>query len=76
MGIIIDNHFYTDLFVEKKVNYYNELYLMLFDCIWPSQENFKNFLQASDNTLKIQYAKKYMKTLLLITIYSCPLLLY
>lgn len=58
MGIIIDNHFYTDLFVEKKVNYYNELYLMLFDCIWPSQENFKNFLQASDNTLKIQYAKK------------------
>lgn len=31
---------------------------MLFDCIWPSQENLKNFLQASDNTLKIQYAKK------------------
>lgn len=58
MSIIIDNHFYTDLFVERKVNYYNELYLMLFNCIWPSQENFKFFLQSSDNTLKIQYAKK------------------
>ena len=61
MGIFIDNHFYSDLFKEKKVNHYNELYLLLFDTIWPRSQNFERFLTSSDTSLKIEYAKKIYK---------------
>lgn len=58
MSIIIDKHFYSDLFQEKKVGLHNNMYLLLFDTIWPSVDNFKSFLQSSDSSLKIEYAKK------------------
>ncbi|MBQ8299848.1 MAG: hypothetical protein IJX99_08390 [Clostridia bacterium] len=58
MSIYIDKHFYSDLFITKKVNCYNKFYSLLFNTIWPRTENFKNFLSSSDVSLKIEYAKK------------------
>ncbi len=58
MGIYIDKHFYSDLFLEKKVNWFNDIYLSLFNTIWPRSKNFELFLTSSDTSLKIEYAKK------------------
>ena len=58
MAIYIDKHFYSELFVEKKVNHYDKVYKILFDTIWPNSKNFEMFLTSSETSLKIQYAKK------------------
>lgn len=58
MGIYIDKHFYSELFLEKKVNHYDKVYKILFDTIWPNSKNFEMFLSSSDTSLKIQYAKR------------------
>ena len=58
MSIIVDKHFYSDLFEEKKVNCHKKAYLLLFNKIWPSIENFKTFLKSSDTSLKMEASKK------------------
>ena len=63
MSIIIDNHFYDDLFEKKQVNCFNKQYMLLFDTIWPCEEHFKDFLLSSDVSLKIEIAKKIYKDL-------------
>lgn len=63
MSLIIDKHFFTDLFKNKKVSCFSQFYLMMYDIIWPSEENFINFLNSSDNSLKIQFSKKIYDTL-------------
>ena len=58
MGIFIDRHFYSELFEEKKVNCHHEMYLLLFNTIWPRSKNFEQFLSSSEISLKTEYAKK------------------
>lgn len=63
MSIVIDNHFYDDLFEKKQVNCFNKQYILLFDTIWPCEDHFKDFLLSSDVSLKIDIAKKIYKDL-------------
>lgn len=58
MSLIIDKHFFQDLFKNKKVDYYNKFYQIMYDTIWPSEESFVNFLNSSDIALKIQFSKE------------------
>ena len=58
MGRIIDNHLSNVLFLEKKVNYHNDIYNLLYGIIWPTADNFLQFLSSSDISLKIKYAKR------------------
>ena len=58
MGIYIDQHFYTELFEKKEVKNYNKIYSLLYDTIWPQSKNFELFLSSSENSLKLEYAKK------------------
>lgn len=58
MSLTIDEHFFQDLFINKKVDYYGKFYLLMYDIIWPSEESFINFLNSSDISLKIQFSKE------------------
>lgn len=66
MGVYIDKHFCSELFVEKKVNHYDTVYKILFDTIWPNSQNFVMFLSSSETSLKIEYAKKIYENFTLI----------
>lgn len=58
MGVYIDQRFYSELLERKSVKKHNKIYLLLFDTIWPQSRNFELFLSSSENSLKIEYAKK------------------
>ncbi len=58
MGHIIDKHFYDELFVEKKVSCYKDIYLYLYNEIWPSAKDFEKFLISTETSLKLDTAKR------------------
>lgn len=58
MNYIINQRFINELFEQKKVTCNCTMYNQLFPYIWPCEAHFKDFLKASDNSLKLEYAKK------------------
>lgn len=61
----IDKILYDLLFEKREVKISNATYNYMFDKIWPQYKNFEYFLLSSENTLKIEFAKKIYKSLIL-----------
>lgn len=54
----INRRFYVELFEKKSVNIHSSNYKNLYNKIWLCEQKFKDFLNASDSSLKLCYAKK------------------
>lgn len=63
MNININRRFHNELFEEKKVLYHSTLYKNIYNKIWPCEDYFRKFLQVSDNSVRLDYAKKIYKYL-------------
>ncbi len=54
----LNNRFLLELFINKQVQCYPEVYNKAFHTIWPCESLFREFLSCSTTDLKIDYAKK------------------
>ena len=54
----INKRFLEEMFQNKKVICDPDVYLALYDDIWPCEKYFKQFLASTDTSVKIQCAKK------------------
>lgn len=67
----INYRFYTELFKHKKVSFAQDSYNCLYKTIWPCENYFVEFLNSSDFSKKLVYAKKSICIFKTLVMFSC-----